>query len=51
MGTPLTGKCMTVTGMWVVRIANKIAEQWGVDDMLGLLQQLGAIPALGQAEA
>jgi len=25
----------------------KIAEQWEYGDMLGLLQQLGVIPALG----
>ncbi len=48
MGIPPTGKRVTVTGMRIVRITNgKIAEQWGVDDMLGLLQQLGVIPAPG----
>jgi len=31
----------------VSRIANgKIVEQWGIDDRLAMLQQLGLIPAL-----
>jgi hypothetical protein len=31
----------------VVRIAGgQIAEEWGIDDRLGLLQQLGLVPAM-----
>lgn len=46
MGLPPTGKAATTSGMWIHRVANgRIAEQWGVFDTLGLLQQLGAIPA------
>jgi predicted ester cyclase len=46
MGIPPTGKSCTVTGMSVFRIANgKIVEHWGQNDALGLMQQLGAMPA------
>ncbi len=52
MGIPPTGKQVAVTGMGVYRIAaGKIAEEWVQDDVLGLLQQLGAIPGAGQAGA
>ena len=46
MGFPATGKSCTTTGMSVFRIANgKIVEHWGENDALGLMQQLGMIPA------
>ena len=46
MGVPATGKQVTMTGMGILRIARgKIAEGWFVPDLLGLLQQLGALPA------
>lgn len=49
MGIPPTGKGVTVTGMSVFRIAGgKLAENWVQSDVLGLLQQLGAIPAPDQ---
>ena len=52
MGIPPTGKPVTVTGIDVFRIAGgKIAEHWAEFDMLGLMQQLGVIPAPGQAPA
>ena len=36
----------------IYRLADrKIAEQWVVMDVLGMLQQLGAIPAPGQPGA
>jgi hypothetical protein len=39
-----------VTGISVVRItAGKVAEAWVTWDTLGMLQQLGAVPPLGQA--
>lgn len=45
-GIPPTGKTVTMTGITVYRIANgKIAELTWSYNMLGLLQQLGAIPA------
>ena len=49
-GLPPTGKQVTISGIEIVRIANgKVVERWGQFDFLGLLQQLGAIPAPGQA--
>jgi steroid delta-isomerase-like uncharacterized protein len=45
MGIPPTGKRVEGTGMWIHRIAGgKVVEEWGQSDVLGLLQQLGAIP-------
>jgi steroid delta-isomerase-like uncharacterized protein len=47
MGIPPTGKPVTTTMMTFNRIANgKIVEGWNNVDDLGLLQQLGVIPAL-----
>ena len=47
-GIPPTGKQVMVTGMWILRVAGgKIAEQWGINDTLGLMQQLGVVPAIG----
>ena len=46
MGLPSTGKQVMVPGIWIHRLAGgKIAESWNVWDTLGMLQQLGAIPA------
>lgn len=48
-GIPATGKQATVTGMTIDRIVDgRIAESWNNWDTLGLLQQLGAIPAMVQ---
>lgn len=45
-GIPPTGKQVTLTGIDIDRIAGgKIVECWMSLDELGLLQQLGAIPA------
>jgi predicted ester cyclase len=50
MGIPRTGKQATVTGMAIYRIAGgKCVERWGELSLLGLLQQLGAVPAPGAA--
>jgi steroid delta-isomerase-like uncharacterized protein len=50
MGIAPTGKRVTVTGMTINRIENgKIVETWNNFDALGQLQQLGVIPAPGQA--
>jgi predicted ester cyclase len=44
-GLPATGRPVAITGMSMVRVANgKLAEHWGEQDMLGLLQQLGVLP-------
>jgi predicted ester cyclase len=49
-GIPPTGKQVHVTGITIHRIVNgKIVEQRVEMDMLGLMQQLGVIPAPGQA--
>jgi steroid delta-isomerase-like uncharacterized protein len=46
MGMPATNKSMTITGITIERFANsKIVETWNTYDQLGLMQQLGAIPA------
>jgi steroid delta-isomerase-like uncharacterized protein len=46
MGIPPTGKEVTLTGISVLRLeGGKIAEQRAEADMLGLMQQLGAVPA------
>ncbi len=49
LGMPPTGKRFTLTGSDMTRIENgKIAEIWHYEDMLSLLQQLGAIPMAAQ---
>lgn len=46
-GLPPTGRRMTVSSFLIARIADgKIVEQWGLDDQLGMLRQLGIIPAM-----
>ena len=51
MGLPPTGKRVVYTGIDIFRISGgKIVERWGEVDMLGLLQQLGVVPAPGQAD-
>lgn len=48
LGKPATGKRVAVTGTLISRFAGgKVAEEWINRDDLGLLQQLGALPALG----
>jgi steroid delta-isomerase-like uncharacterized protein len=48
MNIPPTGRRVTVTGIAIVRLeGGKIAEEWVNFDALGLLQQLGVIPAMG----
>jgi steroid delta-isomerase-like uncharacterized protein len=49
MGLPPTGKPIAMTGMEIFRIENgKIAELWGEANLLGLMQQLGILPSMGQ---
>ncbi len=51
MGMPPTGKPFSVTGMIIARIDDgKAVERWANLDTLGLMQQLGAIPAPEQSE-
>ena len=46
MGIPPTGKPLTVTGIEIYRVAGrKIVEHWGEFDQMGMMQQLGVVPA------
>jgi predicted ester cyclase len=45
-GIPATGRSMAWREIHIFRCTGgRIAEHWGVFDMLGIMQQLGAIPA------
>jgi steroid delta-isomerase-like uncharacterized protein len=47
MGIPPTGKRVAVSGIHITRVANgEVVEEWANDDVLGILQQLGVIPAM-----
>lgn len=49
MGIPPTEKQVTVTGIDMLGFEHgTISEHWGTRDDLGMLQQLGAVPAPGQ---
>lgn len=50
MGIPPSGKQISTGVISITRFENgKIAENWNVSDSLGMMQQLGLIPAPGQA--
>jgi steroid delta-isomerase-like uncharacterized protein len=50
MGMAPTGKQATVTGITIDRIVDgRIAESWTNWDTLGMLQQLGVVPAMATA--
>lgn len=52
MGIAPTGKQVVVGGININRVADgKLVENWGQFDQLGLLQQLGVVPASGEALA
>ena len=49
MGIAPTNKQVTYTGMNIFRIAaGKLVEEWFNWDALGFMQQLGAVPPIGQ---
>jgi predicted ester cyclase len=49
MGMPPTGKRVTFEVFDISRFAGgKVVEHWGVADNLGMMQQLGVVPPLGQ---
>ncbi len=51
MGLPPSGRPMAMTGISIFKIVDgRIAEEWTEFDQLGMMQQLGAIPAPGQVE-
>jgi steroid delta-isomerase-like uncharacterized protein len=46
MGIAPTGKDVTVSGITIARLRDgRIAEEWNLMDSLGMLVQLGAVPA------
>ena len=52
MGIPATNKKVSVDGITVHLIANgKIMDSYSNWDALGLMRQLGAVPALGQTKS
>ncbi len=47
MGIPPTGRQVSITDIAILRVAHgRFVEAWNNTDELGLLQQLGVIPAL-----
>jgi steroid delta-isomerase-like uncharacterized protein len=49
-GIPPTGKEVTVSGLTISTLAQgKVSEQWTTWDRLGMLVQLGAVPAAAEA--
>jgi predicted ester cyclase len=52
LGTAPTGRDVVVSGLTLSRLANgKIVEEWTNWDTLGMLQQIGAVPAMSPAES
>ena len=52
MGVPATNKKVSVDGMTIHHMANgRIMDSYSTWDALGLLQQLGAVPAFGEAKS
>ena len=50
MGTPPSGKNVAFTGIAISRCeGGRIAEEWEITDTVGLLGQIGALPAMAQA--
>ena len=46
MGIPPTGKSVSIGVIDIIRMADgKVVEHWGQMDSMGMIQQLGAIPA------
>jgi steroid delta-isomerase-like uncharacterized protein len=48
LGIPPTGKRFRISAICIYRMAEgKVAENWKQADLLGLMQQLGVVPARG----
>lgn len=46
MGIPAAGSSVQITGMFIFHFeGDEVVEQWEIFDQMGLLQQLGVIPA------
>lgn len=51
-GVPPTGNPVAVDGLELFRIRDgRVAEFWHMDDFLGVMQQIGAVPAPGPGRA
>ena len=51
MGLPPSGKRVSVAGITISRFeGGKVAEEWELYDMMGMMQQLGAIPSSTEQE-
>ncbi len=49
-GIPATGRQFTISGTTMLRfVAGKVVERWSQTDFVGLMQQLGVIPAQATA--
>lgn len=49
-GVPPSGKRVAMTGITIFRLADgKLVDGWTNEDLLGLLEQIGALPAPEQA--
>jgi predicted ester cyclase len=49
-GMPPTGKAVDITATGIFRVVDgRVADNWVNFDALGLMQQLGVVPAPGQA--
>ena len=49
MGFPASGKRLQVSGIMICKLAGgKIIEAWGMSDFFSMMQQIGAIPPMGQ---
>jgi steroid delta-isomerase-like uncharacterized protein len=50
MGVPATGRDVTIAGLVISRLRDgKVVEEWEVADVLGLMQQIGAVPEMAQS--
>ena len=48
-GIPPTGKQFTASAITILRVVGgKVVERWNIADQLGMMQQLGLMPAPGQ---
>jgi predicted ester cyclase len=45
LGIPATGKRVVMTGIGIDRVSDgKVVEHWGMQDLMGLVGQLGGVP-------
>jgi predicted ester cyclase len=52
MGETPTGRAVTATGITVHRVVNgKLVEKWSQTDFMGLMTQMGILPAPGGVPA